>query len=342
MIDDNFNLWNFLRPPKLNEFDIYKEEANTPEVFNYKTFRKKLNQSYIKRFNQFNSWFQQAAEEMPEINNYRWIITALADHESAFRPSVKEEQEKIPAYGLFQFVEGEWERNGKQYQCHNISTYADTDIETFLNDPVLQIKAAYKMISNIDNHLTDKHLEFAKDNGYSRDALISACWLGGFGGLNRYMSDSVNGKDTNGYSIKQSLDDFSNNFNTPIELNDDESYLNDSFEEMLNRFNIPARVSSSFRPNALTKQGKPSFHSQKDEKGNSKAYDIVPNSGNFQDLIPLYTNPRIVKWFKHHDMGILEETTPEIMSRTGATKKHWHIGPDKIARNNYSQKTTSI
>lgn len=29
--------------------------------------------------------------------------------------------------------------------------------------------------------------------------------------------------------------------------------------------------------------------------------------------------------------GIIDETTPEMQSRTGATGAHWHIGKDKLA-----------
>lgn len=28
-------------------------------------------------------------------------------------------------------------------------------------------------------------------------------------------------------------------------------------------------------------------------------------------------------------LGIIDETTPEVMSKTGATGAHWHIGPDQ-------------
>lgn len=30
--------------------------------------------------------------------------------------------------------------------------------------------------------------------------------------------------------------------------------------------------------------------------------------------------------------GIIDETTPEMQSRTGATGAHWHIGKDKLAQ----------
>ena len=36
-----------------------------------------------------------------------------------------------------------------------------------------------------------------------------------------------------------------------------------------------------------------------------------------------------------HNWGIIEETTPEVMSKTGATGKHWHFGPDTMAVQNW-------
>ena len=36
-----------------------------------------------------------------------------------------------------------------------------------------------------------------------------------------------------------------------------------------------------------------------------------------------------------HNWGIIEETTPEVMSKTGATCKHWHFGPDTMAVQNW-------
>ena len=31
-----------------------------------------------------------------------------------------------------------------------------------------------------------------------------------------------------------------------------------------------------------------------------------------------------------HGWGIIEETTSEVMAKTGATGKHWHFGPDSM------------
>lgn len=119
-------------------------------------------------------------------------------------------------------------------------------------------------------------------------------------------------------------------YSTPVSA--DTSSANLTFEELIEQEKLPAKITSSFRKNAKTKQGHISYHSQTDEKGNSKAYDIVPINGDFEDLLnKIYSNPRIVGWVQSKGYGILEEITPDIMKRTGATGKHLHIGPDQIA-----------
>jgi hypothetical protein len=77
--------------------------------------------------------------------------------------------------------------------------------------------------------------------------------------------------------------------------------------------------------------------------------DIVPVDGNFEKLKKdIYSNPRIVAWLVNHDKGILEETTSDVMSKTGATGKHFHVGPDKWAKQmsskyiNYSTMTSNF
>ena len=62
------------------------------------------------------------------------------------------------------------------------------------------------------------------------------------------------------------------------------------------------------------------------------AVDIVPLDWDFnklrQDLI---NNPNIREYFADNGLGIIDETTKYMMQRTGATGKHFHIGPDVLA-----------
>ena len=124
--------------------------------------------------------------------------------------------------------------------------------------------------------------------------------------------------------------------NSTTETSEDLSSL--SFEDLVKQENLPIKITSGFRGKGdfrggKTLQGKRSNHNRLDSQGKSMAYDIVPINGNFEELLNLmYSNPRIVSWFKQRGYGILEETTPSVMKRTGATGKHLHIGPDTSAR----------
>lgn len=105
-----------------------------------------------------------------------------------------------------------------------------------------------------------------------------------------------------------------------------------SLEDLIKQENLPVRISSAYRKGSRTKSGHASNHSKLDKYGKSVAHDIVPLNGDFEDLARiLYSNPRFVAWLKAKGYGILEETTPGVMARTGATGKHFHIGPDSWA-----------
>ena len=108
-----------------------------------------------------------------------------------------------------------------------------------------------------------------------------------------------------------------------------------SLPDLLKQQGIDFTITSSYRPNAVTKSGHKSNHSI--EGG---AYDIKPANGkSFEDLKEqIYSNPTIVQWMNDHSWGIIEETTPEVMAKTGATGKHWHFGPDSMGVQNFKKR----
>lgn len=108
-----------------------------------------------------------------------------------------------------------------------------------------------------------------------------------------------------------------------------------SLSDLLKQEGVDFTITSSYRPNAITKSGHKSNHSI--EGG---AYDIKPANGkSFEDLKEqIYSNPTIVQWMNDHGWGIIEETTPEVMAKTGATGKHWHFGPDSIGVQNFKKR----
>lgn len=114
---------------------------------------------------------------------------------------------------------------------------------------------------------------------------------------------------------------------------DTEEYdISKSIEDLFKDAGIDIKITSSYRPGATTKSGRTSWHSVKDKYGNSRAYDIKPINGDFQALKnAMINNPLIRYYFSKRGLGVLDETTPDMMARTGATGKHFHIGPDKLA-----------
>ena len=86
------------------------------------------------------------------------------------------------------------------------------------------------------------------------------------------------------------------------------------------------QITSGFRRNSTTKQGRTSFHAS----GN--AIDIVPKNGDFAQLErELVKYPDVIQYMQSKGIGILDETSAEMMNKTGATGKHFHIGKDKSA-----------
>ena len=108
-----------------------------------------------------------------------------------------------------------------------------------------------------------------------------------------------------------------------------------SLPDLLKQEGVDFTITSGYRPNAITKSGHKSNHSI--EGG---AYDIKPTNGKtFEDLKnEIYSNPTIVQWMNDHGWGIIEETTPEVMAKTGATGKHWHFGPDSMGVANFKKR----
>lgn len=81
---------------------------------------------------------------------------------------------------------------------------------------------------------------------------------------------------------------------------------------------ISFRVTSGYREGAKTKQGNNSWHSQ------GYALDITPIEGQtFDDLKnALKSKPELVKWLQDNDWGIIDETTPSVLKRTGGSGAH--------------------
>jgi hypothetical protein len=69
------------------------------------------------------------------------------------------------------------------------------------------------------------------------------------------------------------------------------------------------------------------------------AFDIVPTSGDFDDLAKrMVSNPDIVSYMLSNGLGILDEYSEEGKKRnTGFTGAHMHIGPDRLAISDFKK-----
>lgn len=98
-------------------------------------------------------------------------------------------------------------------------------------------------------------------------------------------------------------------------------------------------LSSGFRPNAKTKQGKNSFHSMRHYLGGSAAFDIVPKGISWEEFKNIvYQDPFLAAYSAATGYGFLDETEDSTMSKTGATGRHFHFGPDSWAREQYTKR----
>ena len=98
--------------------------------------------------------------------------------------------------------------------------------------------------------------------------------------------------------------------------------------ELLDQEGVHYKITSAYRPNSKTKQGRKSNHSVK-----NGAYDIKPADGYSWDDLKreIYSNKNIRMWMEKKGWGIIDETNPSTMKQTGATGPHWHFGPDTLA-----------
>ena len=166
--------------PRVDE-PIIESAVNTPmkrELFNIKP---------SKGLDEFNKWYDEVEREDPEAKHYRQFLTKMAEQESGFNSAIQN-RAGAPAYGYFQFMQ-----DGKKY--NNITAYAGTDIETFRNNPKLQIKAAIKLAKSFERGFNKKDLELAAQKGYTKFGLLGGAWLAGNGGVRKYLQGLANPSD---------------------------------------------------------------------------------------------------------------------------------------------------
>lgn len=150
-----------------------KEDAKHPEI-NSEDYSKYVG------YDGFNKAYDEVEQEMPEARMYRSLLTKLAEHESGFKMSIQNKA-GAPAYGYFQFME-----DGQKW--NNITKYSGLSIESFRKNPKAQIKAATKLAKAFQNGFKGEDLAKARSMGISMSGLIGGAWLGGVGGVRKYLN----------------------------------------------------------------------------------------------------------------------------------------------------------
>ena len=139
------------------------------------------------------------------------FFASIAKHESNFNPTVQNKA-GAPAFGYFQFMQ-----DGKKW--NNISKFAGVDIQTFRNNPILQIKAAEKLANAFLSQFTEEDKKRARELGYSDSALVRGAWMGGVGGVRNFLYKGINASDNHwdkktgkGSNVKAAMDRGNNYF----------------------------------------------------------------------------------------------------------------------------------
>ena len=158
-----------------------------------------------KGLSQFNLNFDEAlkvgGKEAEELKARRAVLTHLAQVESGFNSAVQN-RTGAPAFGYFQFMQGLY--RGTNH--NNIGQYAGVDVNTFRNSPVLQIRAANKLANSFMSSFSKTELNKLHQLGWTDNAILAGCWLGGPGGVKRLAFkgiDASDGSDTIGKRMKK-------------------------------------------------------------------------------------------------------------------------------------------
>lgn len=142
------------------------------------------------RYAQFANIYTSAGLPQNELGFW----ANIAQDESGFTPGIVGRNDKygVEALGYFQMLT---KYNNKPMNI--AGTYSGVDSQTFLSNPVIQLKAAQNMKNHIMNMFSAKDLEVARAKGYTDSALVAGAWAGGVGGVRKWLHYGKNSVDVN-------------------------------------------------------------------------------------------------------------------------------------------------
>ena len=136
----------------------------------------------------FEEAFEEALKINPDIAKYKNFLIRTAKRESGFNSNIQNTA-GAPYYGYFQMGKNE------------IALTTKMSVEQFRKDPVAQILGACKLYDM--NLRTIKKLgvyDLGRERGYSDDALVSGAWMGGPGGVKKYLLGQGDPSDSHWYN----------------------------------------------------------------------------------------------------------------------------------------------
>ena len=186
----------FMPEPLIYDFassmpsDPFKLELEFPTIqidTKQPSYRYEPSDKILKGPKSFEEAFNKAKQINPDISKYRNFLIKTAKRESGFNSYIQN-RAGAPYYGYFQMGREEIKRT------------TGLTVEQFRNDPVAQILGAVKLYEmNIKTIKAIGVYDIGKKKGYSDDALVSGAWMGGPGGVKKYLLGLGDPSDSHWY-----------------------------------------------------------------------------------------------------------------------------------------------
>lgn len=165
---------------QLKPLKVYK----APEKIKEEPIQKEVK---LKSSKEFEAAFQEACRINPDVEKYKVFLVKTAKRESGFNSHIQN-QAGAPYYGYFQMGQKE------------IKATTGLTVEQFRNDPVQQILGAVKLYKMNLNSIKNLGVyQIGKQKGYSDDALVAGAWMGGPGGVKKYLLGLGDPSDSHWY-----------------------------------------------------------------------------------------------------------------------------------------------
>lgn len=169
--DQSFNPELQVRPPKEEPKKYYT--SNEPQE--------------VKGPKSFEEILQKAEKINPEVSKYRAFLIKTAKRESNFNSYVQSKT-GAPYYGYFQMGREE------------IRNTTGLSVDEFRNNPVQQVLGAVELYKqNLRIMKAIGCYTLGVNKGYSDDALVAGAWLGGPGGVKKYLLGKGDPSDSHWY-----------------------------------------------------------------------------------------------------------------------------------------------